>query len=351
MRPLSIHLSVTALQHNLQVIRQAAGKRQICAVVKANAYGHRYDKIIPLLSSVDYLAVCSVTEALQVRQWEAHTPIILLEGVFNAQEYDACVRYNFWPVIHHLQQLVWLRQSQHVLTDVILKINTGMNRLGLERTDLESVMLNIPAKRVHLLSHLACADMPSHALNGHQIEKFLALPKSSGWRSLMNSAGTFALPAIDDVVRVGLALYGISPFDEDHKVSMQALQPVMRLLSKLIAVQTLQAGDYVGYGATYVAKAAMRLGIVACGYADGYPREVSQDAYVLVAGIKAPIVGRISMDMLAVDLSLCPEATIGSSVELFGEHLPVAMLSRWANTIPYTLLTRITDRVHFQLIE
>ena len=356
MRPLIAYLSESALLHNLAQIKQSIGNRKICAVVKANAYGHSIERIAPILGNkVDYFAVASVEEALVIRKLLIITPIILLEGVFSEQEYAICASNNFSPCIQNIRQLIWLAAANLVKhIDIFLKIDTGMHRLGFSPEDFAECMQKLEQishiDNIHLMSHLACADEQDHPLNNQQIACFSELRhhKISSY-SLLNSAGIMTLTtnsfSQSELVRAGLMLYGVSPL-ADQKVPALNLKAVMTLTSEIIAINQVEKGQSIGYSATYTTQKVTKVAVVACGYADGYPREI-QNAYVLLNGSKAPIIGRVAMDMLTVDVSHIEPVQIGDKVELFGNNLPVEQVANWANTIPYTILTHIAPRVRF----
>ena len=359
MRPLIAYLSESALLHNLAQIKRFVGDRKICAVVKANAYGHSIERIAPILGNkVDYFAVASIEEALVIRKLLITTPIILLEGVFSSLEYDICASNNFVPSIQNARQLEWLESAnliKHI--DVFLKIDTGMHRLGFAPQNFMECMQKLESishiDNIHLISHLACADDRDHPLNNQQTTCFSSLkhPRIASY-SLLNSAGIMTLathkPERVELVRAGLMLYGVSPLP-NQKLESIDLQAVMTLTSEIIAINQVDKDQAIGYSATYVTQKQTKVAVVACGYADGYPREIC-NAYVLLNGIKAPVIGRVAMDMLTIDVSHIEQVQIGDKVELFGSNLPVEQVANWANTIPYTILTHIAPRVRFDKI-
>lgn len=340
-----------ALVHNLHVIRAAAPGTRVLAVVKADAYGHGVDACLPSLTAVDALAVACVSEAEVLRAAGCTMRVVVLEGALTTTEVEVAVAQNLELVVHDALQLELLSQVQSSKPLTIwLKIDTGMNRLGFRMADAPTAWARLQAMptvgQVHLMTHLACADEPDHPMTSQQLQRFQAV--TDGWvgeRSIANSAAIFAVPdAHADWVRPGLALYGVAPFAGRTGADL-GLEPAMGLNSVLIAVREVDAGQSVGYGAIWTAPRATRIGVVGIGYGDGYPREPGAGAEVVVGGIRCPLVGRVSMDMLTIDLTQCPQARIGDEVELWGTTLPVEEVATRAATIPWTLLCGVTDRV------
>ena len=345
-----------ALRHNLQVVRSTAPKSRVLAVVKANAYGHGLVQVAQTLISADGFGVARLREAIALRESGIGQPIVLLEGVFSHAEFDAAARMNFELVVHSFEQIDAL-ETWHASKplSVWCKIDTGMNRLGFRVEDFAAAWSRLNACRnvqskPRLMTHLADADEREDVRTSAQISRFNSLVSGLNVeRSISNSAGTLAWPdSRVEWVRPGLMLYGISPF-ENSVASDLNLQPVMTLTTPLIAVREVKAGDQVGYGGTWQAPTDTRVGIAAIGYGDGYPRHVKAGTPVLVRGKRAKIVGRVSMDMIAIDLSLLGEnaASVmpGDTVVLWGRGLPAEEIATCADTIPYELVCGISQRV------
>jgi alanine racemase len=327
------------------------------AVIKANGYGHGQIQMARALTDADALAVACIEEALVLREAGIGKPILLLEGVFEAAELPLCSRWNLAVAVHTPGQVEMLEYArlERPLT-VWLKIDTGMHRLGIapeQAVVIRQRLRDCPTVgTVHLMSHLARADEREVDPTWRQLRLFAELCRVlPGERSLANSAAVLTWPqAHFDWVRPGMMLYGASPF-ADTLADAEGLQPVMTLMTRLISVRRLQQGEPVGYGGTWVCPEAMDIGIAAIGYADGYPRHAPSGTPVLVNGRRAGLAGRISMDMLGIDLRGHPEAKVGDPVVLWGQGLPVESIAQAAGTIPYTLLCGVTSRVHFQYDE
>jgi alanine racemase len=364
-RPTTATVHPQALQHNLRRLRAAAGDAKVWAVVKANAYGHGIERVFDPLRAADGFALLDLAEAERVRALGWRGPVLLLEGVFEPRDLELCSRLGLWHVVHTAEQIDWLAthktQEPH---RVFLKMNTGMNRLGFSPDAFRAAWTRLNAlpqvDEITLMSHFSDADGPRGVQ--HQVDAFQqATADLPGERSLGNSAATLrhpTPPVLADWVRPGIALYGGSPDHPTHTASDWGLQPTLSLRSRLIAVQTLQTGDTVGYGSTYTAQAPMRVGTVACGYADGYPRHapggIDTHTPVLVNGVRTHLVGRVSMDMLSVDLSpldrVGAPASVGDEVVLWGRShtghvLPVDEVAAAAGTIAYELLCAVAARV------
>lgn len=348
-RPIVARISAYALQHNLKVVRQYAPGAKVAAVIKASGYGHGTLRAAQALHDADAFALLNTEAAAQLRHAGLAHPIVMLEGMFQASEIDDYIGLHLIPVIHQQEQLQWLLDAELPRAfDVWVKLNTGMNRLGFRPEQLPLVLQQLQASaninRITLMSHFACAD------EAPGIEAQLACFESACagqplQRSLANSAALIDYaPARGDWVRPGIMLYGASPF-ADRSAAELGLLPAMTLKSELISVQTLAPGDCVGYGATFRAEHEMRIGTVACGYADGYPRHAPTGTPLLVDGARTRLLGRVSMDMLAVDLSDLPQAGVGSSATLWGEGLPVDEVAQAAGTIAYELLCALAPRV------
>jgi alanine racemase len=349
----SVTIDAAALRHNLQVIRRQAPKSRVMAVIKANAYGHGLIAAARALDAADAFAVARVDEGLALREAGIKTPIVLLEGVLDREQLGAAAAADFELVVHTPEQIDLLRAaSADVRFKVWLKLDSGMNRLGFKGEAFRSAhaaLSQAAAVRapVNLITHLASADLPELPTTAEQLMVFAAATRSlAGERSVESSAALLGFPESQaDWVRPGLLLYGVSPFrgstGADH-----GLRPVMTLRSRIIAVKDLVVGDQVGYGGDWTATRATRLAIAAIGYGDGYPRSASSGTPVLVNGEHAALAGRVSMDMIAIDVTdVQRPPNVGDPVVLWGEGLPVEEVAIWAETIPYTLLCGISRRV------
>ena len=359
-RPILATVHADALRHNLHRLRAAAGDARIWAIVKANAYGHGIERVFEGLRSADGFALLDLAEAQRLRALDWRGPILLLEGVFEARDLELCSRLGLWHVIHCKEQIDMLAAHKSQLPQrVFLKMNSGMNRLGFTPTAFRSAWARLNAlpqvDEISLMTHFSDADGPAGI--AAQFKVFEAVTHDlPGERSLSNSAALLrhgdALAASSDWVRPGIGVYGSAADYPLHSAADWGLLPTLSLSAKLIGVQQLEAGDSVGYGSTFRAERAMRIGVVACGYADGYPRHCGTGAPVLVAGVRTQLVGRVSMDMLTVDLSPVPDAGIGSEVTLWGMAaggavLPIDELAQAAGTISYELMCAVAARVPF----
>ena len=350
-RPIRATISGSALAHNLTVAKRHAGEAKVWAVVKANAYGHGVERAARAFAGADGFAVLDFAEALRLRVAGVTKPILMLEGFFKSSDVELLVKHSLTPVIHNAEQLAVLAgAAPGAPIDVYLKLNTGMNRLGFTVEGLHAAYAKLradPAVRsVTLMTHFADADGASGV--SAQLRWFDELTKSfeaAQRRSLANSAALLRYPeARGDWVRPGIMLYGCSPFS-DQTAHQLGLKPAMTLSSEIIAVQTLQPGERIGYGFSYEAVGEMTVGIVACGYADGYPRHAPTGTPVLVNRKRTRTVGRVSMDMIAVDISGMPDAYIGTPVTLWGEGLSADEVAESAGTLSYELLCKVTARV------
>lgn len=350
-RPAKLTIDLAALKFNLERVRAFAPHSSIIAMVKANAYGHGLIHAASALSSAEALGVACLEEALQLRDAGITQPIFLMEGIFQADELTEVAKHQLSLVVHHLPQVEMLEKT-NVTTPltVWLKINTGMNRLGLTLDDFPKVYERLNAlsyirKPMGLMTHFAEADSKDPTATQNQIEIFERITKNyTGPRSLANSAAILKWPSAHvDWVRPGLMLYGASPFLDETGLDY-GLQPVMTLSSRIIAINHLKKGDKVGYGGTWVAPHEMTIGVVGAGYGDGYPQFTENGAPVLVNQTICPLVGRVSMDMLTVDLREVPDAKIDDPVVLWGAGLPVETVAKCARTSAYELMTRMTRR-------
>jgi alanine racemase len=355
MRPLIATIHPGALRHNLGRVRQCAPQSRILAVVKANAYGHGLERACTALRDADGFAVLGLNEALALRAQGWTRTILLLEGVFAAEELALAAEHEIAVVVHHDRQIEMLAQTALPRPlAVFLKMNSGMNRLGFAPENYRSalsrlqVLENVDA--ITLMTHFATADEDSGI--EEQLGVFNAATAGLGHaRSLANSAAVLRHAASHaDWVRPGIMLYGASPF-ADIPAAEFGLQPAMTLQSEIIAVQQLAPGQGVGYGQQFVAEQPTRVGVVACGYADGYPRHAPTGTPIAVAGQMTRTLGRVSMDMLCVDLTALPEANVGAPVELWGRQVPVDEVARAAGTVGYELLCAVAPRVPVEVGE
>jgi alanine racemase len=352
-RPTQAIIDLSALHYNLQRVRACATQQRIIAVIKANGYGHGAIRIANALSSkVEAFAVCCLEEALELRSAGIQLPILLLEGFYQAEELPLIVEQELQVVIHTLTQVTHLLKAslEHPIS-VWLKVDTGMHRLGFTPLEIGETWKRFMqcahiAKPIRLMSHLSCADDRNSHRTSEQIQRFKAIIKGMDTEtSLANSAGILGWPQTHyDWVRPGIMLYGVSPFIESV-AKTENLQAVMQLQSVLISVKQHRQGDAIGYGATWRCPQAMPIGVVAIGYADGYPRHAPAGTPVLVNGRRVPLIGRVSMDMITVDLRSQPNARIGDPVILWGRNLPVEEVATHAGTISYELLCHVSPRV------
>ncbi len=357
MRAATATIDLAALRHNLATARVRGAGAKVVAVVKANGYGHGAACLLPALAGADMLAVACIEEALALREAGAAQPILLLEGVFEADELPLCARQGFEIAVHEPGQLRMLEAArlERPLT-AWLKIDSGMNRLGFRPEEASAALgclrnCAAVASSLKLMTHFASADEPGGPATRAQIDRFASAVQSLDLeRSFCNSAGVLAWPqAHAEWIRPGVMLYGVSPL-AGRTGPDEGLRPVMTLTTRLIAIKHVPAGEAVGYAGVWRAAADSRIGIAAMGYGDGYPRHAGSGTPVLVGGSPAALVGRVSMDMLAIDLEGHPEARVGTPVTLWGEGLPVETIAAHAGTIAYELLCSITGRVHVEIV-
>ena len=352
-RPIRAHIDLSALEHNLRLARKLTTAR-IMAIIKAAAYGHGLLRAAEALNAADGFALLDVKDAVQLREAGFRQTLLLLEGFFTVDDLPLLAEYDLACVIHSPQQIAMLdAYPRRSSLQVWLKVNSGMNRLGFTPQEIPAVMEKLkshPAVRdITLMTHFSHADEAAGVATQLGIFNALAAPYREA-RSLANSAALLRYPATHgDWVRPGIMLYGASPFPE---VSAQqlGLRPAMTLHSEIISVRELRAGETIGYGGQFRADSNMRVGVVACGYADGYPRHAQTGTPVLVQGRRTRLLGRVSMDMLTVDLSAWPDAAVGSCVTLWGEGLPVEEVAHAAGTISYELLCALTARVPMVIV-
>lgn len=346
-----MNIDIAALKHNIERVRELAQGRCIIAMVKANAYGHGIVRVAHALPTADALGVASLEEGLILRDAGITQPIVLIEGVFNFEEIAEAEKQHFSLVVHHLPHVEMLEKAKVKQPfNVWLKINTGMNRLGIDPSQFQAIYQRLLAaeavkKPIGLMTHFAEADILSSEATTKQLEIFNQVTANhTGPRSLANSAAIIAWPPTHgEWVRPGLMLYGASPFTGKSGLD-HGLQPVMTLWSRLIAITHVKKGDKVGYGGTWMAPEDMLIGVVGVGYGDGYPQFAKNGTPILVNGVECPLIGRVSMDMLTVDLRHQPQANIGDRVVLWGEGLPVERVAQFSDTSAYEILTRMTPR-------
>ncbi len=363
-RPILATIHTEALRHNLQRVRQASPDTRVWAVVKANAYGHGIEHAFEGLRGADGFALLDLNEAERLRALGWRGPVLLLEGVFEPRDLELCSRLGLWHTVHCDAQIDMLAQHKtQVPHRVFLKMNSGMNRLGFPPARFRAAWtrLNVlpQVDEISLMTHFSDADGPRGV--AHQMAVFQAHTQDlPGERTLSNSAATLrhaqALGLKPDWVRPGIAVYGSSPDFPQNDAAHWDLQPAMTLSAQIIATQDLQVGDTVGYGSSFTAEQPMRVGIVACGYADGYPRLCPTGTPVLVEGVHSRTLGRVSMDMLCVDLSAHSQAGIGSEVVLWGQASNGAVLSidepaAAAGTVGYELMCALAQRVPVRVDE
>jgi alanine racemase len=348
-RPIQASFDLAALKNNFAIARRHAGSAAMMAVVKANAYGHGLLRVARTLADAEAFALLELDDAVRLRDAGFRQRILLLEGLFSAAEWPEILHHGFTIMVHareQLQMLKALRSDRKI--DVFLKFNTGMNRLGFPAADSASVIEEVKALpcagKIVLTTHFSDAEGVSGI--DWQLREFEERVARPGYeRSLANSATLLRFPeARGDWVRPGLMLYGASPLEDTSAIKL-GLKPVMTLKSAIIAIQQLKAGDTVGYGSLFSADRNMRIGVIACGYADGYPRHAYNGVPVLVEGVRAPMAGRVSMDMLCVDLTNVPHASVGSPAVLWGEGLPVEEVAAAAGTVSYELMCALARRV------
>lgn len=362
-RPISATIHTSALRHNLQRIRLAAPDARVWAVVKANAYGHGLERVFEGLRGADGFALLDLDEAVRVRQLGWRGPILLLEGVFEQRDLELCSRLNLWHTVHCDEQIQMLATHKtEVAHRVFLKMNSGMNRLGFQPAQYRAAWTRLNAlpqvDEISLSTHFSDAD-GAKGIDA-QMAVFNAFTKDlPGERSVANSAASLrhSAEAATDWVRPGIALYGSAPDFPVHSCLDWKILPTMTLATKIIAIQSINTSDTVGYGSIFTANKPMTIGVVACGYADGYPRHCSTGTPVLVKGVRTRMVGRVSMDMITVDLEPLLQAGIdmgdvgiGSEVTLWGRASNGAVLSiddvaQAGGTVGYELMCALAQRV------
>ena len=357
-RPIQATIHTDALRHNLARVRLAAPDAKVWGVVKANAYGHGIERVWEGLRGADGFALLDLQEAERVRALGWRGPILLLEGVFEARDLELCSRLNLWHAVHCDEQIDMLAMHKtHQPHRVFLKMNSGMNRLGFSPQRYRAAWTRLDAlpqvDEISLMTHFSDADGERGI--AHQVRVFEDITRDlPGERTLSNSAASLRFgaqaPVRADWIRPGIAVYGSAPDFPVHDIAHWGLLPTMTLATRIIAVQQLQPGDTVGYGSSFTADAPLRIGVVACGYADGYPRHCTTGTPVLVDGVRTRLVGRVSMDMVTVDLTPMPQAGFGSEVTLWGRASNGAVIAidepaRAAGTVGYELMCALAPRV------
>jgi len=359
-RPILATVHADALRHNLDRARRAALDSRVWAVVKANAYGHGIERVFDSFRGADGFALLDLAEAERVRALGWRGPVLLLEGVFEPRDLELCSRLDLWHTVHCDAQIDMLAAHKTQTPQrVFLKMNSGMNRLGFASSRFRSAWTRLNAlpqvDEISLMTHFSDADGARGI--AHQLEAFEEATRDlPGERSIANSAATLRHAALarGDWVRPGIVLYGSAPDFPEHDAAHWQLQPGMTLATRLISVQTLQAGDTVGYGSSFTAEGPLRIGVAAVGYADGYPRHCTTGTPVLVNGVRTRMVGRVSMDMITVDLTPVPDAGFDSEVTLWGRAGSGALLSidevaQAAGTVGYELMCAVAPRVPFAI--
>jgi alanine racemase len=354
-RPITATIDIAALRSNLQVARQSSPGAKAWAVVKANAYGHGLENGLRAFANADGLALVEPDAALRLRELGWNKPVLLLEGCFDQADLELCGSLGLDTVVHCEEQLRMLELARLPRAiDIHLKVNSGMNRLGFRPQAVRPVferLRALPAVRgITLVTHFANADdeaNPALPLSEQIARMRLAAAGLDAPLSLANSAASLLHPELsEEWIRPGIMLYGGTPGVKP--AADFALRPGMTLSSRVIAVQQIEKGEAVGYGSRFIADKPTRIGVVACGYADGYPRHAPNGTPVLVAGQRCELAGRVSMDMITVDLSAAPMAGVGSPVVLWGEGLPIDEVAQAAGTIGYELMCAVAPRVAVQ---
>ena len=356
MRQATVYIDRQALQYNLNRVKQLAPQAKVVSMVKANAYGHGINDCLDALKQTDAFGVACLQEALEIRELGFEQPITLIEGVFSRDEMPIVLAHNLELVVHHQQQVDWLlaHQDAYIAKNlkVWVKLNSGMNRLGFKITEIKAIIKQLQALGFTcvLAMHFANADA-EHTLNDVQIAQFLEIKHDCApiLASCCNSAAIYKYPELHfDYVRPGIMLYGASPF-ADRDVHDLDLKPVMRFTAEIIALNSIQAGESVGYGSTFVAEQAMQLAIVSIGYGDGYPRAFVAPNSVVIDGQFVAVVGRVAMDMIAIDVTDV-KVDLGTEVELWGPTRLVDDVASANGTIGYELLCRLSNRPKRQAV-
>jgi alanine racemase len=354
-RPLVATIDIPAMRHNLSVARKCAPHSKVWAVVKANAYGHGLERGVRAFAEADGLALIEVERAVRLRELGWQKPILLLEGFFEPADLSVVAEHGVQVAVHCNEQIEMLEQA-HLASpiDVHLKLNSGMNRLGFTAEAFRAAYVRLQkiaaVRNISFITHFANADDPANPGMplSEQVRRFRSATKDlAGESSVSNSAADLMHPELSaDWVRPGIMLYGGTPGGKTAREF--DLRPAMTLNSRIIGMQHIGRGDAVGYGSRFIADKPMRVGVVACGYADGYPRHAPNGTPVMVDGVRTGIVGRVSMDMLSVDLTDIPGAGVGSEVTLWGDDLPIDEVAQAAGTIGYELMCALAPRVRVE---
>ncbi|NOQ93296.1 MAG: alanine racemase [Methylophaga sp.] len=346
-------INLAALKHNLSRVKQLAPNSRVMSVIKANAYGHGAIEVASALADSDAFAVARLSEGVQLRAAGITLPIVILEGVNSAPDLHTSAKHSLSLVFHNESQIDLLDAAQLTmpLHFCWLMVETGMHRLGLALNEVDSALQRLSASsnisdKIGVMSHFANADVIDDERNTQQLNQLKQLMIQDELpTSMANSAAILSYPeSHGDWLRPGLMLYGIAPFDNQSAQDL-GLKPVMHLQSVITAIQELKAGDQVGYGGDWTAESDATIAIVSIGYGDGYSRQLSNSGFVLIQGNTAAVVGRVSMDMIAVDISSFSHVSIGGKVTLWGDDLAVERVAKQANTIPYELVCQVSDRV------
>ena len=339
-------VSQSALIHNLSVVKTFAPATKVVSMIKADAYGHHLNLITPLIDDSDILAVSELSEVIKLRQ-KTNKPILLLSGIYSAKELQNACDLNCHIVVHNHEQIAIIENTEQAV-NVWIKIDTGMHRLGLSAEEYSECLALFEANPLVniecVMSHFACADEVNHPMNTSQLNAFTQLTSNTIKRSMANSAAILSYPeALFDFVRPGIMLYGVSPFKQTN----EELKPVMQLSAPILSIKTIQTDESVGYGATWTADKETILAIIGIGYGDGYPRHAKNGTPVLIHDTICQLVGRVSMDLICVDISHI-NAKVGDIATLWGkEQLRVETIADWSDTIAYELLTGLSSRVEF----
>ncbi len=352
-------ISTDALRHNLNVIAERVPSARIMAVVKANGYGHGIQTVARALTRADSFAVARLVEAKALREAGIDKPILLLEGVWDLDDQTAAINQGCELVVHHASQIELLSQRAGGRVTVWLKVDTGMTRLGFDPNDVPEAVERLRSiacmRDVRLMTHFSSADERDNPKTGLQLERFSAIARGfDGDVSVGNSAAIFALEDIDALgsslgisgehwVRPGIALYGVSPFHGVTGTDL-GLKPAMEFKARLIAVKRVRAGASVGYGETYTTPSETTIGVLAAGYGDGYSRHLPNLTPVELNGRTVPLIGRVSMDMITVDLGRDASDRVGDTATLWGAALPVEHVAAHAKALPYTFVTGVLHR-------
>ena len=346
-------IDLDSLHHNIGQIRRAAPQSQLMAVIKADAYGHGLETVCQAIhQQVDAFAVATIAEGIQCRCVQAYKPVVVLSELWRQDQLQCFDQYRMHAVVHNQQQVKWLEEYQGNPISVWIKFDSGMNRLGVDADEVQAVYKKLQnlstIKNIRLMSHLANADVIGDDFTNRQLEVFdRVADKIKCEKSLANSAGVMRWPATHfSWIRPGLMLYGATACKQQgDKIPKFDLKPVMQLQARLIAVKTIGPGQPVGYGGIFRTRRISKIAMVGLGYGDGYPRVEDSSACVLIANQRAPIIGRISMDMITVDVTNLESIKAGAQVTLWGHGLSIEEVAQWAGTIPYELLCKVTTRI------